>query len=106
MRQREGAKPATINHEVKALSRAFALAAEAGTLFVVTKIKSLPRNARQGFFERSQFEAVLAALDDENLRDFFRWFYLTGMRPGEIRSLFVGRLRPRDVGASAPCSGR
>jgi integrase len=44
-------------------------------------------NARQGFFERAEFEAVVAHIDDGDLRDFLQWFFATGMRPGEIRSL-------------------
>jgi len=54
----------------------------------VPRIASLPENnARQGFFERAEFEAVLSEIGDSDLRDFCHWFYLTGMRPGEIRSL-------------------
>jgi integrase len=87
-RQMEGAAAATINHEIKALSRAFVLAAEAGILVSVPSLPTLPeRNARQGFFERAEFEKVLANIEDSDLRDFCLWFYRTGMRPGEIRSL-------------------
>ena len=87
-RQKDEAAASTINHEVKALSRAFVLAVEAGTL---TQVPKLPRlredNARQGFFEKPEFESVMAHLKDEDLRDFCRWAYLTGMRKGEIASL-------------------
>src|SRR5947199_1349555 len=87
-RQEEGAAAATINHEVKALSRAFALAVDAGTLAARPKLPTLPEhNARQGFFERAEFETVLRNLEDPDLQDFCSWFYRTGMRPGEIRSL-------------------
>src|SRR5207249_6994617 len=44
-------------------------------------------NARQGFFERAEFEAVLAQIEDTDLQDFLLWFFWTGMRPGEIRRL-------------------
>jgi integrase len=43
-------------------------------------------NTRQGFFERPDLEAVVAALPDD-LRDFTRFAYLTGWRKGEITSL-------------------
>jgi integrase len=42
---------------------------------------------RQGFFERADFQAVLRQLRDPDLKDFCDWFYRTGMRPGEIKSL-------------------
>lgn len=45
------------------------------------------QNARQGFFERGDFEGVLAHIADTDLVDFLRWFFWTGMRRGEIRSL-------------------
>jgi integrase len=43
-------------------------------------------NTRQGFFERPDLEAVVAALP-AYLRDFTRFAYLTGWRKGEIISL-------------------
>ena len=55
---------------------------------VVPKFPSLPEhNARQGFFERSDFEAVIRRLGHPDVQDFCEWFYRTGMRPKEIRSL-------------------
>jgi integrase len=87
-RQREGAAPVTINREMEAVQRAFALAVESGLLSFVPKVPSLPEhNARQGFFERGEFEAVLQHLDDSDVRDFLEWSFWTGMRPGETRSL-------------------
>ena len=44
-------------------------------------------NARQGFFATSDFFAVLSNLGDQDVADFMEWFFWTGMRPGEIRSL-------------------
>jgi integrase len=41
---------------------------------------------RQGFFERPDFEAMVAALPD-HLQDFARFGYLTGWRKGEITTL-------------------
>jgi len=45
------------------------LAVEAGTVGMVPKVPSLrEENARQGFFERGDFEAVLAHIDDDEGR--------------------------------------
>ena len=55
-------------------------------------------NTRQGFFERPDLEAVVAALPDY-LRDFTRFAYLTGWRKGEIISLRWTDV-DRDAGAS------
>jgi integrase len=53
----------------------------------VPKVRVLPEdNTRQGFFERSDLEAVIAGLPDY-LRDFTRFAYPTGWRKGEIASL-------------------
>jgi integrase len=87
-RQQEGAEAATINRELEGLRRAFSLAIENQTLATMPVFPNLAEdNARQGFFERADFEAVLFHLRDADLRDFCEWFYRTGMRPGEIRSL-------------------
>jgi integrase len=87
-RQEAGAAPATINRQLEFIRRAFTLAVEAGLLSYVPRIPRLPeRNARQGFFERGELEAVLSHLHDPDVRDFVDWFAWTGMRPGEIRAL-------------------
>jgi integrase len=87
-RQAEGIAPATINRELAGLRRAFSLAVELGTLVRTPKFPRLPEhNARQGLFERGDFEAILTHLSDSDVRDFCAWFYWTGMRPGEIRAL-------------------
>ena len=87
-RQQDGAAPATINRELEGLQRAFALAVEAGTIGLAPKFPSLAEhNARQGFFERAEFEAILARLLDPDVWDFCEWFYWTAMCPGEIRAL-------------------
>ncbi len=87
-RQKEGAAPATINRELEGLQRAFALAVDSGILSTVPKFPSLPEhNARQGFFERGEFYSVLENIKNSDVADFLEWFYWTGMRPGEIRSL-------------------
>jgi integrase len=87
-RQQDGAEPATINRELEGLRRAFSLATENQTLATMPVFPNLREdNARQGFFERADFDAVLSHLRDADLKDFCEWFYRTGMRPGEIRSL-------------------
>jgi integrase len=87
-RQAEGKAPATINRELAGLRRAFSLAVESGTLVRTPRFPSIPEhNARQGFFERGDIEAILAQFSDYDVRDFCAWFYWTGMRPNEIRAL-------------------
>jgi integrase len=87
-RQQEGAAPATINRELEGLRRAFALAIESDVLSVAPKVPRLPEhNARQGFLERGELEAILKHLGDDDLCDFVEWCYWCGMRPGEIKSL-------------------
>ena len=87
-RQSEKAAAATINREIGGLQRAFALAVESGTLPLPPKFPSLPENnARQGFFERADFMAVLSGLNDPQLVDYLEFFFWTGMRPNEIKSL-------------------
>jgi hypothetical protein len=57
----------------------------------VATIPSFPRlafeNARERFFEKGDFQAVLGHVPDDGLRDFVEWAYWTGMRKGEIRKL-------------------
>ncbi len=84
-----GASPATVNRETQ-------LFAQALTPFFAKKLRqpmptirrfSEKGNARKGFFERADFEAVLAQITDRAVADFLSWFYWTGMRPKEIGSL-------------------
>jgi integrase len=87
-RQKDGAANATINRELEALQRGFNLARESGTLSMAPRFPTLPEhNARQGFFERADYERVLANIEDTDVKDYLDWFFWTGMRPGEIRSL-------------------
>lgn len=80
--------PATVNRELVALRRALSLAIEDGIIAVAPRVPHLrENNARQGFFQRGEIVSILDALPDEDLRDFVRWSYLTGMRPGESLSL-------------------
>lgn len=62
-RQKNGYANSTINRELAALKRMYTLAIQAGKLLQRPHIPMLTeRNARKGFFERSQFEAVRAKL--------------------------------------------
>jgi integrase len=86
-RQEEGAKPATVKNELAARRRAFNLAVRAGRLpqrpaFPIIEA----RNRRTGFFEESEFRAVLAHLpaDVDAVAEFLYW---TGWRRGEVLSL-------------------
>ena len=87
-RRREAEKSnATINRELELLRRALRLAHDRQLLPSIPKVRVLPEhNTRQGFFERPDLEAVVAALP-AYLRNFTRFAYLTGWRKGEIISL-------------------
>ena len=76
---------ATINRETQLLKQAFKLRRkEVGE---GPDILKLPEdNVREGFFERAEFEAIVAALP-EDLQDFARFDYLAGWRKGELESL-------------------
>lgn len=64
----------------------------------IPKVKTLEeQNARQGFFERPDLEAVVTTLR-AYLQDFIRFGYLTGWRKGEIISLKWTNV-DREVGA-------
>lgn len=86
-RQSEGRSNAKINRETEILSRAFRLAVEEGKFSSAPHVPALAeRNVRQGFFEKSEVEAVLRELP-EDLRDMARFAYLTGWRRGELAAL-------------------
>jgi integrase len=93
LRQEQHAANATINRELEGLQRAFTLAKEQEILTYVPYIKSLPEdNARQGFLERADFEAILSRLTfrgkaDADLQDYMAWCFFTGMRTGETKAL-------------------
>jgi integrase len=90
MRTQRGDKPirpATVNRELAALRRGFALAVRRKLLAAAPTIDLLrENNVREGFVEPSTFEKVAAALPD-HLQDFVRFAYLSGWRRGEIRDL-------------------
>lgn len=87
-RQHQGAANATVQNELAALGKMLSLAVEDGLL---ARKPKLPRlrvdNARQGFFEESDFRALLAELPDY-LRPAIEFAYLTGWRvPSEVLPL-------------------
>jgi len=86
-RREDEKSTATINRELELLRRALRLGHDRQLLPSIPKVKTLEeQNARQGFFERPDLEAVVAALP-AYLWDFTRFAYLTGWRRGEIISL-------------------
>jgi site-specific recombinase XerD len=79
-RQLENAASSTINCELAALGRMFTLAVRAGKATSKPFISKLQlSNARRGFFERQQFDAVLANIPD-HLRAMLETAYATGWR--------------------------
>src|SRR5262249_16070770 len=86
-RQAEDYSAASINRQTGLLAQALRLAHARGTLPSIIAIRRLPeRNARQGFLERADLEALVAALPDY-LRDFTHCAYLTAWRRGELSAL-------------------
>ncbi|HTC61688.1 MAG TPA: tyrosine-type recombinase/integrase [Candidatus Saccharimonadales bacterium] len=87
-RQAKGDAKATINRRLQFLRRAFNLAHKDGLIARVPRIELLDEsdNVREGFFEEKDFYAVHGHLP-EYLKPFAEFFYLTGMRPKEIKSL-------------------
>jgi integrase len=78
--QEEGAANGSINRELAALKRMFNLALQAERIVKKPHIPMLAEdNVRQGFFERWEFERVLAKVPD-CLRLPFAFAYITGWR--------------------------
>lgn len=74
------ASAASVNQELAIVKRAFRLAVGAGELVVMPRIPMLAlNNTRTGFFERSEFDSVRAALPVA-LRGAVTFSYLTGWR--------------------------
>jgi integrase len=111
-RQKDGAANATINRELAVLRRAFTLAVDAGKLVAKPKITMLAEhNARQGFFERDQFAAVLQHLPPP-LHAVATFAFWTGWRKSEILALDWPRVDRKagivrlDVGTTKNHDGR
>jgi integrase len=86
-RQAQDAANATINRELAALKHAFRLAADAGRVAAVPRIKLLEENnAREGFVEHAQFLAIREALP-AHLKDPVSFLYHSGWRVNEMRTL-------------------
>jgi integrase len=82
-----GKARATVNRELAALRRAFAIALEQERLSVVPRVKLFAEhNARQGFVERADFEALVSHLP-QYLQDYARFAYGSGWRKGEVATL-------------------
>src|SRR5262249_38025939 len=79
--------PTIINRETQLLGQAFTLGIERRQIVTAPHIRHLPeRNVRQGFFEKAEFEAVVAHLP-EYLQDFSRFAYVCAWRKGQLASL-------------------
>jgi len=86
-RRDAGRKPATVNRELAALRRAFALAVEQELLSMAPLVKLVAEhNARQGFVERADFDRIVEHLP-AYLQDFARFAYGSGWRKGEVVTL-------------------
>lgn len=86
-RLEEGKAAATINKETQLLTQVFNLGIKRNRVLRGPHIRKLPENnARSGFFEQREFDAVVTHLPDY-LRDFARFGYLSGWRKSEIASL-------------------
>jgi integrase len=86
-RQKAGAAPATVKNELAALRRAFNLAVRAGRIPQRPAFPILDaHNRRKGFFEESDFRAVLAHLPQE-VAAVAEFLYWTGWRKGEALDL-------------------
>jgi integrase len=85
-RGKNGAAPATVRWELGALRRAFNLAARSGR----AELPQFPRlhvaNAREGFFEPHEWQAIRAHLRPE-FQDFGDFAYSTGWRTMEVLGL-------------------
>jgi hypothetical protein len=92
-RQRQGAAASTINHETKAIGRAFALAADK-IAFAPNIITLREDNIRQVYFTNEQADATLDEIRklDSDAHDFYAWLNLTAMRPKAIAALQWGSL--------------
>jgi integrase len=86
-RLKDGAKPGSVNYDLAYLRRMLNLMKRAGRLSNPAHIALLKvQNARQGFIDQADFEAVVNQLP-EHLRDPIRFLYLSAWRSGEMKSL-------------------
>jgi integrase len=91
----------TVNRELQYLGQSLRLARRKKLLNDIPHIEKFREdNARQGFFDKEDFERLVSFLPDD-LKDFVRFAYYSGWRKGEIAQLEwrdiegdVVRLRP------------
>ena len=82
-----GRSTTTVNRELQYLGQSMRLAKRKKLIKDIPLIEKFPEdNARQGFFEREEFERVVSFLP-EDLQDFARFAYHAGWRRNEIASL-------------------
>jgi integrase len=84
----DGAANATINRETGLFRQAFKLGVERQRISGAPRIRKLSEkgNARQGFFEKADFDEMVKHLPDY-LGGFVKFGYYSGWRRGEVRSL-------------------
>jgi integrase len=84
----DGAANATINRETGLLAQAFKRGVERQRISKAPRIRKLSEkgNARQGFFEKADFDKMVKHLPDY-LEGFVKFGYYSGWRRGEVRSL-------------------
>ena len=89
----QGAKNATVNRELAILKRAFTLAQRANKVQARPHIEMLKeRNARVGFFDRADLDAILPHLP-ASLRPVMLFAFWTGWRiPSEVLTLKWGQV--------------
>jgi integrase len=112
-RLEQKAAPATVNRELAAIRRAFRLAVDGGKLAMMPKVRLLQEhNVRTGFFERHEFDAILAHLPEE-LHPPLKFAYATGWRfKSEVLPLTAervdldARVVRLDVGTTKSGEGR
>jgi integrase len=78
---------ATLDRELETLRPAYALAEIEHLCPKIQRLVKVGTNARQGFVEPWEHEAIIAAMPSDVLRDVCRWAWLTGSRRNEILSL-------------------
>jgi integrase len=86
------AQRATVNRELAILRRAFRLAMRGSLLSSMPYVPMLKEdNARQGFFEREEFDAILERLP-ACLHPPLEFMYVTGWRKSEVFNLTVAQV--------------
>jgi integrase len=86
--EKEPPAAATVNRETGLLAQAFKLGVERQRISGAPKIRKLSEkgNARQGFFEKADFQKLHSNLPD-HLKGFVKFAYHSGWRKGEVRSI-------------------